>query len=104
MRYKYGRIFLGKPTVPRSTSGPYSIRFGSESSNFVLNSRRKTGGSLWRRYPQAHNPPYPKTPTKFPLTLSSRSQPRDSSPKETGNVCGVVKFAQRARLEERTVD
>ena len=25
-------------------------------------------GSVWRRYPQAHNPPCPKTPTKFQLT------------------------------------
>src|SRR6185295_1318658 len=104
MRYKYERIFLGKLTVPRSTSGSYSIKFASESSNFVPNSHRRTEGSMWPRYPQAHNPPYPKTTTKFPLTLSSRSQPGDSLPKETGNLCDVIKFAQRARLEERPVN
>jgi hypothetical protein len=68
--------------VPRSTSAPFSTRFGSESPNFVPNSRRRTEGSMWRRWPHAHNPPFPKTPTKRPLTLSSRFWPRDSSPKK----------------------
>jgi hypothetical protein len=57
-----------KPTVPLSMSSSLSIRFGSESPNFVSNSRRRTEGSVWRRFPQAHNPPFPKTPTKFHLT------------------------------------
>ena len=80
-RCSIGRMFLGKPTVPLSLSDPFSIRFSSESLNFVPNSRRRTAGSVWRRLPHAHNPPLPKTPTKLPLTLSSRSWPRDSSPK-----------------------
>ncbi len=35
-------MFLGKPTVPLSTSGPCSIRNSSESPTFVPNSRRRT--------------------------------------------------------------
>jgi hypothetical protein len=45
----------------------FSIRFSSESPNFVPNSRRRTEGSAWHRYPQVHNPPFPTTPTKLPL-------------------------------------
>jgi hypothetical protein len=75
-----GRMLLGKPTVPLSMSSPLSIRFGSESPNFVPNARRRTEGSVWRRLPHAHIPPLPKTPTKFQFPLSSRSWPRDSSP------------------------
>ncbi|TKS64588.1 MAG: hypothetical protein EWM73_00315 [Nitrospira sp.] len=73
MFYRYRRIFLGKLTVPLLASGLFSIGFGSESPNLVPTSRRKTEGSVWRRFPQAHNPPCLKTPTKFPLTRSSRS-------------------------------
>src|SRR5436190_107843 len=88
MHYKCGKTFLGRPTVLRSTSGPCSIKFGSESPTFVRNSCRRTEQPTWRQYPlEAHNPPCSKTPTKFQLTARLSLQPRDASTQRSGPLC-----------------
>ena len=64
-------LALPTPLCDWNCCGPCSPRFSSDSPNFVPHSRRRTRGSAWRRLPQTPNPPFPTTPTKFQLTLSS---------------------------------
>ena len=47
---------------------------------------------MWRQLPQAHNPPFPKTPTKFERTFARRHPPT------TRNFLGLFNIAQLPRL------
>ena len=92
----YGRMFLSKPIVPLSTSGPCSIRFSSEPSFSVSNPRRETrvqcgAGFLTRTFLRSQRR---LLNYKHPLVLLLA---QGSSPNKRGNFLSLVKIAQMAR-------